>query len=71
MAMLSAALALAAAPTSAAQEPVAVEVLLSRQASDTLAFGGSLSTFAPGAFLKKSGPARTIRMIGLEALFRY
>ena len=32
---------------------------------------GSISVFPPGAFIRETGPARTIRMVGAEAEFRF
>ncbi|TYC91403.1 hypothetical protein, partial [Novosphingobium sp. BW1] len=36
-----------------------------------LELSGSLSLFAPGAFIHQTGPSRTITMSGLEANFRF
>ena len=47
------------------------EMLLSWQATDVLSFSASYSFFEPGAFIRQSGPARTIQMIGAEVLFRF
>lgn len=47
------------------------EVLLTWQATQILSFSASCSLFEPGAFIRQSGPARTIRMVGAEALFRF
>ncbi|CCA90759.1 alginate export family protein [Novosphingobium sp. PP1Y] len=48
-----------------------VEATLAWQATAELELSTSLSLFAPGAFIKETGPAKTIRMIGLEANFRF
>ncbi|WP_423828204.1 alginate export family protein [Sphingomonas oleivorans] len=47
------------------------EASLSWQASPELELSGSVSLFAPGAFIRDTGPARTIRMLGLEANYRF
>ncbi len=47
------------------------ELLLSWQADPTLSYAASYSLFAPGGFIEDSGPARTIHMLGLEAMFRF
>ena len=47
------------------------EGVLSWQASDILSFAVSLSAFFPGSFIRQSGPAETIRMIGFETMFRF
>jgi hypothetical protein len=41
------------------------------QATPELDLSGSLSAFAPGTFIRQTGPARTIVMLGLEANFRF
>lgn len=48
-----------------------VEAVLAWQATPELELSTSFSLFAPGAFIKETGPARTIRLIGLEANFRF
>jgi len=48
-----------------------VEALLDWQATPELDLSASLSAFQPGAFIRQTGPARTIRMVGLEANFRF
>lgn len=48
-----------------------IELLLGWQASTILSFSVSASLFAPGDFLRDSGPARPIRMGGAEAMFRF
>ncbi|WP_022682325.1 alginate export family protein [Sphingobium bisphenolivorans] len=47
------------------------EASLSWQATPELELSTSLSAFAPGAYIRETGPARTITMLGLEANFRY
>lgn len=47
-----------------------VEASLSWQASPELELSTSFSAFAAGDFLRETGPARTITMLGLEANFR-
>lgn len=46
------------------------EVAIAWQATAELELSSSFSLFGPGAFIRDTGPARTIRMIGLEANFR-
>jgi hypothetical protein len=41
------------------------------QASPELNLSASLSAFAPGEFIRQTGPARTTLMLGLEANFRF
>jgi hypothetical protein len=41
------------------------------QATPELELSASLSAFAPGAFIRQTGPARTITMLGLESNFRF
>lgn len=48
-----------------------VEASLSWQATPELELSTSLSAFAPGAFVRQTGPARTITMLGLESNFRF
>lgn len=48
-----------------------VEASVSWQASPELELSTSLSAFAPGAFIRQTGPARTITMLGLESNFRF
>lgn len=48
-----------------------VEALVDWQATPQLDLTASLSAFAPGAFIRQTGPAKTIRMVGLEASFRF
>ncbi|GAA0460295.1 alginate export family protein [Sphingomonas molluscorum] len=48
-----------------------IELLLGWQASTILSFSVSASVFAPGGFLRESGPARPIHMLGAEAMFRF
>ncbi|WP_077145632.1 alginate export family protein [Sphingopyxis sp. KK2] len=47
------------------------EISAAWQASDTLSFSASLSAFRPGAFIRDTGPGRTIRMVGAEAMLKY
>jgi hypothetical protein len=47
------------------------EAVVDWQATPELDLSTSLSAFAPGEFIKQSGPARTIVMLGLEANFRF
>lgn len=47
------------------------EATLSWLATPELELSASLSFFQPGAFIRETGPARTIRMIGLESNFRF
>ncbi|WP_342249118.1 alginate export family protein [Sphingomonas sp. OTU376] len=47
------------------------EVTLAWQATAELELSTSFSVFAPGDFIKETGPAKTIRMIGLEGNFRF
>ncbi|WP_082545784.1 MULTISPECIES: alginate export family protein [unclassified Sphingomonas] len=46
------------------------EASLSWQATPELELSASLSAFQAGGFIRQSGPARTIGMLGLEANFR-
>jgi len=48
-----------------------VEATLAWQATPELELSASLSAFAPGAFIKQTGSAKTIRMLGLESNFRF
>ena len=47
-----------------------IEASLSWQATPELELSTSLSAFAPGAYIRETGAARTITMLGLEANFR-
>lgn len=47
------------------------EVTLDWQATPELSLSTSLSVFHPGAFIRESGPAKTIGMFGAEANFRF
>jgi hypothetical protein len=47
------------------------EISAGWQASANLSFAVSLSAFRPGAFIKDTGSARTIRMVGAEAMIKY
>ncbi|MGW8203502.1 alginate export family protein [Sphingomonas bisphenolicum] len=48
-----------------------VEAALSWQATPEWELSTSLSAFSPGAFLRQTGPAETIKMFGLESNFRF
>ena len=48
-----------------------MEAVIGWQASQILSFTFSLSTFEPGRFIRQTGPARSIRMIGSEAMLRF
>jgi len=47
------------------------EATLAWQTTHELELSTSLSAFAPGEFIRRSGAARTITMLGLEANFRF
>lgn len=47
------------------------EATLAWQATAELELSTSLSLFTPGAFIRQTGPARTIAMTGFEANFRF
>lgn len=47
------------------------EVTIAWQASAEWELSASLSIFAPGAFIRDTGPAKTIAMVGLESNFRF
>lgn len=47
------------------------EAALAWQATPELELSSSLSAFAPGAFIRETGPARTIGLAGFEANFRF
>ncbi|MET0240695.1 MAG: alginate export family protein [Sphingobium sp.] len=47
------------------------EAALSWQATPELELSTSLSAFAPGAYIRQTGSARTIAMLGMEANFRF
>ena len=47
------------------------EVVLSWQPTPLLSFSASYSVFTPGKFIRDTGPAKTIHMVGLEAMFRF
>ena len=47
------------------------EAVVGWQANEILSFGLSLSLFKPGDFIRETGPARTIHMIGSEAMLRF
>lgn len=48
-----------------------IEISAGWQASEILSFAASLSAFRPGAFIRETGPARTIRMIGAEMMLKF
>jgi hypothetical protein len=48
-----------------------VEATVAWQASAELELSASVSAFRAGAFLRETGSARTIRMLGLESNFRF
>ncbi|MES2022432.1 MAG: alginate export family protein [Pseudomonadota bacterium] len=48
-----------------------IEATLAWQATRELSFSASLSAFAPGGFIRETGSARTITMLGLESDFRF
>ncbi|EXS72023.1 hypothetical protein BF95_10820 [Sphingobium sp. Ant17] len=48
-----------------------VELSANWQVSTTLFLSASASLFQAGGFLRETGPARSIRMIGTEAMFRF
>jgi hypothetical protein len=48
-----------------------VEGSVAWQATPELEISASLSAFEPGGFIRESGPARVIRMVGLESNFRF
>lgn len=48
-----------------------VEATLAWQATAELELSMSVSAFVPGAFIRDTGSARTIRMFGLESNFRF
>ncbi len=47
-----------------------IELVAEWEASSLLSFTASLSAFRPGAFIRQTGPSRTIGMVALEARFR-
>jgi hypothetical protein len=47
------------------------ETTLAWQATPELELSTSLSAFRPGAFIRQTGPAKTICMLGLEGNFRF
>lgn len=48
-----------------------VELAMAWQATEELNLSTQLSVFVPGAFIHETGPARTIRMAGTAANFRF
>lgn len=48
-----------------------VEISAGWQANELLSFSLSLSAFGPGDFIRDTGPARTIHMMGAEAMFKF
>ncbi len=47
-----------------------VEISAGWQASAFLSFAASLSAFRPGSYIRDTGPARTIHMVGAEAMLK-
>ena len=47
-----------------------VEISMGWQANEILSFSASLSAFRPGGFIRDTGPARTIHMVGAEAMLK-
>ena len=47
------------------------EATIAWQATPEWELSASLSAFAPGAFIRETGPAKTITMLGLESNFRF
>ncbi len=47
-----------------------IEISAGWQASDLLSFTASLSAFRPGSYIRDTGTARAIRMIGAEAMLK-
>ena len=47
-----------------------IEISAGWQASEILSFSASLSAFRAGDFIRETGPARTIRMVGAEAMLK-
>lgn len=47
------------------------EAAVAWQATPELELSASLSAFAPGTFIRQTGPAHTITMLGLESNFRF
>ncbi len=47
------------------------EILLGWQPSVALSFSTSFSVFEPGAFIRDSGPDKTIYMVGAEMMYRF
>lgn len=47
------------------------ELVVGWQATPVLSCAASLSLFVPGAFLRETGPARPIRMAGLETMLKF
>ena len=47
-----------------------IEISAGWQASALLSFSASLSAFRSGAFIRDTGPARTIHMVGAEAMLK-
>ena len=48
-----------------------IEISAGWQATPVLSFSGSLSAFRAGQFIRETGPARTIRMAGAEAMLKF
>ena len=47
------------------------EATLAWQTTAELELSGSLSVFSPGTFIRQTGPAHRITMIGFESNFRF
>lgn len=47
------------------------EATIALQATPEWELSASLSAFAPGAFIRETGPGKTIMMVGLESNFRF
>lgn len=48
-----------------------IELAASWQATPQINLTASLSAFDPGAFIRDTGPARTIKMVGAHTIFRF
>jgi len=47
-----------------------LEISVAWQATTLLSFAASLSAFRPGSYIRDTGPARTIHMVGAEAMLK-
>ena len=47
-----------------------VEISAGWQANTLISFTASLSAFRPGSYIRDTGPARTIQMVGAEAMLK-